>query len=248
MPITREDIITTVQKALEPDPNVFAVWLEGADATGNVDDYSDIDLCCSVTPGHMPAATACAHQALQSLGRLDIADIPTAAEDTQYAVFHMEGTSPYLLVDFNVYVGRGSDFTANDWIEKPKILFDRTGVVKFHEPDAQQAAAKRAERLKALQAQAAQSSRIEKYILRGDYLEAFGYYHHWLMEPLIEVLRMRYTPLHPDYYIVHISRHLPADALKRLEYFFQISSLEEIARKTPEAVAWFEETAKFLNL
>lgn len=48
---TRECIITTLADRLQQDSRVLAVWLEGADATQRVDEYSDIDLCCSVESG-----------------------------------------------------------------------------------------------------------------------------------------------------------------------------------------------------
>ena len=93
----------------------------------------------------------------------------------------------------------------------------------------------------------AQISRIEKYIQRGEYIEAHSYYHKWLLTPLIEVLRIRYTPLHPDYYIVHISRHLPTDVVNRLEGLFKINSLEELAEKIQEARMFYDETVHFLQ-
>ncbi len=247
MTINRDLIISTIRNFLEPDPNVLAVWLEGAGATGNVDEFSDIDLCCSVRAGAMDAATERAQKALESLGRLDIIEQSSREEDTQATAFHLAGTSSYLLVDFNVYVGRGSRFTLGDPIEKPLVLFDRAGVVEFARPDEAQITRERASRLAELSAVAAQDSRIIKYVRRGDFLEAFGYYHRWLLAPLIEVLRMRYTPLHPDYYIVHISRHLPADVLRRLEDLFKICSLADIETKSREARAFFEETAAFLR-
>ncbi len=58
---------------------------------------------------------------------------------------------------------------------------------------------------------------------------------------------MRYTPHHPDYYIVHISRHLPTDVLRRLEDLFKVCSLADIETKSREARAFFEETAAFLH-
>ncbi len=247
MTIQRHLIISTIRNFLEPDPSVLAVWLEGADATGSVDEFSDIDLCCSVREGAMDAATARAQEALESLGRLDIIEQSGREVDTQASAFHLEGTSTYLLVDFNVYVDRGSRFIAGDPIEKPLILFDRAGVIKFVPPGVENSARQRAERLRELSAITAQVSRIEKYVRRGNFLEAFGYYHKWLLAPLIEALRMRYTPLHPDYHIVHISHHLPADALHRLEELFKIYSLEDIETKSREARAFFEETAVYLR-
>ncbi len=247
MSISRTSIIATLQFHLEPDPNILAMWLEGADATGNVDPYSDIDLCCSVAAGSMDTITTRAQAALQSLGELDLIDKSTHGNDSQHTVFHLQDSSPYLLVDFNVFVGRGSQFTAGDTVEKPLILFDRGKVIRFARPDEQTARLNQAERLQTLVNLTAQVSRIEKYIRRGEFLEAFGYYHKWLLTPLIEVLRMRYTPLHPDYTIVHISRHFPTEVRIRLENLFKISSLADLETKTREARSFFKETAAFLK-
>jgi hypothetical protein len=58
---------------------------------------------------------------------------------------------------------------------------------------------------------------------------------------------MLHTPLHPDYYIVHISRHLPAPVVDRRELLFQVTSLEDLEGKVSEAVAWFAETAGLVD-
>jgi len=244
MPVTRDQIITTLQAHLQPDPNILALWLEGADAAGCVDAYSDIDLCCSVRPGPLESAAALARRALESLGRLDLAEVTFREADCLFSVFHLEGTSPYWLLDFDVFVNRGSQFTLGDEIERPLILFDKAGVVQFLPP---RDLPDLSERLASLENTVAQEARIEKYILRGDFLEAFGYYHKWLLTPLIEALRMRYTPLHPDYYIVHISRHLPPESLRRLEDLFKVSSLAEMDAKRRQARAFFDETARALR-
>jgi hypothetical protein len=88
---------------------------------------------------------------------------------------------------------------------------------------------------------------VLKHVRRGEFLEAFGYYQRWVLEPLIEAQRMLHTPLHPDYYIVHISRHLPAPVVERLERLFQVASLEELEGKVADAVVWFTETADLVH-
>ncbi len=248
MSIARETIIDAVQQALAARPEVLAVWLEGSEATGSVDEYSDIDLCCSVSDlGALDGAVACARAALEGLGRLDLVGSEDRDSDMRSARFHLEGTSPYLLVDFDAYYRRGSAFTEGDEIEKPRVLFDRAGVVTFAPVDARALREGHAARLEELESMVAQHARIEKYVRRGEFLEALGYYHRWLLAPLVEALRLRYTPLHPEYSIVHISRHLPAEVVRKVEDLFQISSLEEIETKMPAALAWFEETDSYLR-
>ena len=53
-------------------------------------------------------------------------------------------------------------------------------------------------------------------------------------------------PLHPDYYIVHISRHLPAKVLAHLEDLVKFNSMSELELKSKAAVRLFEETASEL--
>ena len=244
----RNSIIATLRAHLEPNPNILALWLEGADATGAVDEYSDLDLCCSVVADSLAQAADQAEQALASLGRIDFKQKLRDEKDAQHLVFHLAGTSAYLLVDFNLFVDRGSEFVVGDAIEQPLVLFDKANVIRYVSQQERLTASARHQRLQALKDTVAQISRLDKYFKRGEFLEAFGYYQKWLLEPLIEALRMQYTPLHPDYFIVHISRHLPSHVLRRLEALFQVNSVAEIESKHQEALKFFEETVAALAI
>ena len=58
---------------------------------------------------------------------------------------------------------------------------------------------------------------------------------------------MCYTPLHPDYGIVHISRHLPAEVRERLERLYQVRSLADLADRVQEAGAYFAEVVNHID-
>lgn len=247
MAIDRQAIITCLHKQMESIPAVGAAWLEGSDANGWVDEYSDLDFCVSVASGMLKEVTERARAALESIGALDLVQTLVSETDMLHTVFHLEGTNEYLLVDFVAYFGRGSNFTAGDEVEKPLILFDRLGVVRFMTPDEEKIRRQQVNRLEQLKEMVAQSARIEKYVRRGNFLEAFGYYHKWLLTPLIEAVRMVYTPQHSDYFIVHISRHLPPHVLARLEDLFKVSSTEEIGEKYRQALDFFEEVVEQLR-
>ena len=244
----RNSIIATLRTHLEPNPKILAMWLEGADATSAVDEYSDLDLCCSVEAGSLAQVAEQAEQALASLGPIDFRQKLRDEKDFQHLVFHLAGTSAYLLIDFNIFVARGSEFVAGDAIEQPLVLFDKAHVIRYVSQPERLTTLARNQHLQDLKATVAQASRLDKYVLRGEFLEAFGYYEKWLLTPLIEVLRMQYTPLHPDYFIVHISRHLPNHVLRRLEGLFKVNSVAEIERKRTEAFTFFEETVAALAL
>ena len=243
MNITRQEIISILRERLVSNPKILAMWLEGADATNTVDEYSDIDICCSVEAGTIVEVLNQVQEILERVGTIDLVEKSQAEEDCQHTIFHLRGTSDYLLIDFDIFVDRGSTFAEADEIEKPLILFDKASIIRYVDREECLRAQKNDERIQKLKNTIAQSSRINKYIKRGQFLEAYGYYHRWLLEPLVEILRMRYTPLHPDYYIVHISRHLPGDILVRLEELFKVNSVAEIEAKSKQALLFFNEIA-----
>ncbi|MHB9031687.1 MAG: hypothetical protein ACYC6L_01440 [Anaerolineae bacterium] len=244
MQINREAIIAALHAGMAARAEVLACWLEGADAAGQVDGYSDIDFCVSLAPGGFGAAEDAARAALQALGPLDLDERTVDEPNQRDATFHFAGTSPHLLVDLCLYDGCGSDFIAGDSIEKPLVLFDRAGVVRFHPAQERLAAADLPARRKRIMMFLDQSSRVGKWIARGAFLEAFGYYRRYLLEPLIEALRLRYTPLHPEYGIVHISRHLPPEVIARLERLHQVTNLPDLATRAALARAWLAEEMK----
>ncbi len=238
MAVTREMIITTLRAHLEALPEVLACWLEGADAADRVDAYSDIDLCAALLPGSMDAAEGAARAALRALGECDL-DLCYVNEPNQrHLIFHLTASPAHTILDLVFYIGCGSDFIEGDAVERPLILFDRSGAVRFHPAAEQLAALNLPARRQALRGMLAQSSRVDKYLARGEFIEAFGYYRRYLLEPLIEALRLRYTPLHPDYGIVHISRHLPPEVTARLERLHQAVNLADLANNAAQARAW----------
>jgi hypothetical protein len=76
-----------------------------------------------------------------------------------------------------------------------------------------------------------QDSRVEKYIKRNMYLEAYMKYIDNVANPLVTLARIIYTPYHLDYELCHISSHLPNKVVQELEELYKVSSLEDISEK-----------------
>jgi hypothetical protein len=87
-----------------------------------------------------------------------------------------------------------------------------------------------------------QSVRVEKYLIRGNLIEAFGYYQKYILYPLLEILGMRYPPLHTDYGIVHISKDFPQAIVRQVEKLYVFSSLDDLESNCREALSWYYET------
>jgi hypothetical protein len=166
-------------------------------------------------------------------------------------IYHLAGSSEYLMIDFcwqlhsrpkNEYA-----YIRGNLVESAKVVFDKSNVVRFVDYHTADYEAQNNALLADCKYRHSQYSRVEKYIRRGHFLEAYAYYNRYVLEPLINLLRLIYTPVNADYYLVHISRHLSQDKLQKLEYFAQIPSLDAMNERIPLAKQWFDELLKELE-
>ena len=243
MGIDRNDIIAHMQSALKPLPFFHALWLEGADANGTADSYSDIDFWADIEDSCEAQAYEAVESALAALAPLDFQyNMRHGHPKIRQRIYHLPGTSEYLMIDFcwQLHSREAYSFIENDPIEAAQVLFDNNSVIQFQPFNACDFADENRQRLKKAVYHRSQQMRAEKYVRRGLYLEAYAYYNCYALEPLIDLLRLIYTPAHADYHLVHISQHLPKAERKQLEYFAQICSLDDIAERLPKAAQLFD--------
>ncbi|MCL1795265.1 MAG: hypothetical protein FWG37_00090 [Clostridia bacterium] len=247
--LDRNRIIAKLTETLEPLPHVCALWLEGADALGSVDEYSDIDFWVDVKDAYEGRAYEDVENALRSLADIDYRHVMQHEHPKiRQRIYHLAGTSAYLMIDFcwqlHSRPKTENIFYVDDRVEAAKVLFDKGDIIRSRPLVLPYPSDANAARLKDAKYRRTQSMRIEKYVLRGQYLEAYAYYNRYALEPLIDLLRLIYTPAHADYYLVHISRHIPKAEKDKLEYFAQIGSIDDIREKTPQAGVWFDALVK----
>ncbi|MFA7673218.1 MAG: hypothetical protein WCY62_05130 [Clostridia bacterium] len=158
-------------------------------------------------------------------------------------IYHLKGTVEYLMIDFCWQLhSRHKDsysYYMNDPIEAVKILFDKDNIIRYKELDPSEFTASNEMKLEEMKYRYTQHSRVIKYVLRGQYLEAFAYYQRYVIEPLIFLLRLIHTPAYTDYGYIHISQHIPKEMSEKLEYLVKASSLNDIKNKISEAELWF---------
>ena len=245
--LDRHVITDKLKEALEPLPFIYAFWLEGADANGTVDEYSDIDFWVDFEDEYEEQAYDAVETSLSELAVIDYKYISRHPHSKiRQRTYHLTGTSEYLTIDFCwQFHSRDDGALIVDGLDKAKVLFDKRRVVRYEPVDCSVENAKRLE--KALHHRK-QYARVVKYIRRGQYLEAYSHYNHYVLEPLIELLRLIYTPVQADYGFCHISQHIPTDERERLEYFTRIGSLDDINEKIPQAAKWFDKLVERIEL
>ena len=242
---TREQIITTLVRGLQSDPHAHAMWLEGADAEGRVDAYSDLDIWLDVDDGAAEAVFAAARALLLGLGPLDYEhQLRHPHPQIHHTVYHLQGTPETLILDLclqdhsrapSLFAGFG----------EIAILFDKDGAATPHPADWEAFRRETSQRAEELYAEFPLAPiRVRKELARGNFLEALNYYQGRMLAPLVELLRFRYRPVTYDFGLKHIAHDVPADVCARLEYLYSVSSRQDIATRCPEAEAWFWETAE----
>lgn len=242
----RYEIVAKLRQALELLHYIYAYWLEGADANGTVDEYSDIDFWVDVDDDYEEQAYEAVENALSELAAIDYKYIMRHDHSKiRQRVYHLAGTCEYLMIDFCWQLhSRDKNETVlieGNLIESAKIIFDKSNVVRFKPFNMEDYKESNSARYNNCLYRFSQHDRVLKYVHRGNYLEAYAFYNHYVLEPLINMLRLIYTPANADYYLIHISHHIPTSELEKLEYFTKISSLKDISVKTESAKQWFDE-------
>lgn len=232
-----------MQTFLEPHSHVHALWLEGADARGTVDEYSDIDLWLDVEDGQEESVLLSLEQHLQDFAPLDfVYKKPAFHPHIKQWFFHFANTSAFLILDVCVQShSRDFAFGKGDAV---KVLFDKAHVIRFQAAETVNIL----EQVKAIRAEGMlYRVWVLKALKRGHWLEAISYYFECIVEPLARVLRLRYTPEKADYGFKHFDQDLPNDIVARLEKLIKIESSERLEVNLNKAIEWLDETVRQLE-
>jgi hypothetical protein len=248
----RERIIELMKQSFINDENVNALWLEGADGfTGRVDSFSDLDFWFDVADGLEEYVLDKCEQILGTLGNLDFIDrIDHPDPKIFQRNMHIQDTSEFLMIDICVQSrSRGSTgctFYTDDIAEFPLVLFDKENIINILPPESFPS-----RNLKPVfdrcAAKFSQRSRLMRYIRRGRFLEAMHYFEEYVRLPIINMLRLIYTPRHYEYGYTHISRHFPKDVVRDLEALYKVTSVAEIERVLDKADEIYHEAFNALD-
>jgi len=247
----RKQIIGALENGLKKCSFVFAFWLEGADAMGTVDKYSDIDIWLDVQDGREVNVIKKVRGILSRLAPLDfVHEINHPDPKICQIFFHLKGSSEFLIIDVCVQShSRDMLFTRGHKDEAVKVVFDKAGVVRFCDLD--QAEFKRKLKLRIDELRKTFlffQAWVMKGVRRNNFLEALSYYHSFVLAPLVELLRIYYEPTKREFGLKHVERDLPRSGLKSLEDLYKVNSTVDISVKTKAANQLFLKMLKKLKL
>jgi predicted nucleotidyltransferase len=247
---SRQELIGALADILQDDPSVHAMWLEGSDACGTSDQYSDIDIWLDVEDGKADAVLVSMKAVLAGIGPLDYEYRPEHPHpQIRQAFFHVQGTSEFMVVDVCIQDhSRPSAFRKDFADHQVKVVFDKCGVIAFEEVDRADFERQLSRRVEELEKSFPLSRvGVRKGIMRGDYLEALDYYQGQMLKSLVEILRIKHQPRKHEYDLKHIRRDLPKQIVASLEDLFVVSSVADIESKSSQAEELFHETLRSLQ-
>lgn len=249
MILNRDNLIKYLKDFSIEKPYVNAMWLEGADGVGRVDEYSDIDFWFDVEKSHQESFLQECVAELEKLSPIDskVDEIRPAIAQSNV---HLKDTSEYLTLDLCVqsHENRGKEVTCyveNDIAELPLVLFDKKEIISYYKYEVNRDEIRQV--IEENRNMLLQMGRVTKYIKRNQYLEAYMKYIENVVEPLVRIARLIYTPRHYEYGLCHISQHLPAEVVAQLELFYKVSSLKDIEDnliRAKQLFAQYEEELK----
>lgn len=249
--IDRDDIIKALQDALEPLPYVNAIWEGGAISFGRLDRYSDIDLQIDVKDGAVKRTVAVVERALRRLSPIEKRyEVLNASHGHWQCFYKLEGTSHFQLIDLCVMKHCSKNKFLEEEVHGPAVFYFNKGNSVRPRPLDKKAYSKALRaRLVRLKARFEMfNCFVEKELNRGNFLEAFGYYYGLVPASLVEILRMKYQPLHYDFKTRYLHYELPPKVVSRLKGFFYVRDEKDLRRKHRAAVRWFRELADGLDL
>ncbi|MFD0711735.1 hypothetical protein [Paenibacillus sp. GCM10027626] len=119
------------------------------------------------------------------------------------------------------------------------ILVDKAGIVKYQNIDPESLRSQLHTQLMEAKGIYNQRSRAVKYTKRGLFLESLIYYQKYVLNPLVDVLRIIYTPYQADCFLVHATRDFPDEVLLILENLYGVRTVQDIAERISVADEMF---------
>lgn len=249
--INRQMIIQTLVNTLEPLHYVIAFYEGGAAAFNRIDEWSDIDLYLVVEENKADDAFVVVEEALKSLSpikrKLAVPQLPWPG--VSQAFYKLENASDYLLIDFCILTLNSPEkFLEPETHGNVVFYFNKSAKVKPSSLDKDALLQKLRNRLERLKTRIELFNNfVQKEINRGNVLEAIDNYRIITLATLVEVLRIKYNPLHHEFRMRYIHYELPPNIVSRLGQLCFVVDEKDLQAKYDEATEWLRKIMSELD-
>ncbi|MBS1514205.1 MAG: nucleotidyltransferase domain-containing protein [Bacteroidetes bacterium] len=232
----REKIVNALVKLYEPSDDVYAVWENGSTAFNRVDDYSDIDLAVECETNAIPSLIEKAEKILEEVVGIEYRyEMKQNFFQGMTQIFYkFKNTSPFLLLDIGfLHHGETKDNLTQPEIHGDvKVHFDKIGMTENKELEKGEWDKKMAERI------AAHRERFQvfdilplKELYRKQYVDTFAFYMGHYINPLVELLRIKYKPFRYNFGLRYLSYDLPEEEFKLIEQLVFVKDGTDMEKK-----------------
>lgn len=249
--LDRTTLVQNLESGLRPLPHVDAFWEGGAPAWGRVDAWSDIDLYVVTEEPKVPEVLGVIEEVLAGLSpvqQMYAVTWPSSSGITQ-RFYRLRDASPFLLVDLAVLARDAPEKFLEPEIHGENVVyFDKTGVTDVPPLNEEAFESARRERLRKLKERTEMFHiSVERDLARGHGIEALDAYRAYVLNPLIEALRMKQGPLHHAFGRKYIYDELTSDTVGKLERLVFVKDPSDLGERYQEALQWFREVVADLD-
>lgn len=236
------EIVDELKDLLEQDAAVHAMWIAGSVAEGNADELSDVDLWLDIDDGKDQAVLDSIEKFLASKGAIDLNFSEGITPPFSHTVYHLSHMNPLHFIEVNLHT-HSHQFGIFDSLHKIKVLFDKDGTTKFKPLDEAEYNKMLEDRRRFLLEKLDLGEiSVRKELTRHNFTDAMHNYLFWLVEPVIELARIKLSPYKITYNLKHASRDLPKDTVSEIESLYTVASLGDLNNKIGEVKSM---TAKY---
>lgn len=225
------EIIDELKVALEKNPTIHAMWIAGSVAEGHADKLSDVDIWVDIDDDQDQAVFNAIEELLRTKGVIDVNFSEGITPPFSHKIYHIAGTNPLHFIEVTLH-SHSHKFGTFDSLRKIKVIFDKDNTTKFEDFDEASYNKMLSERKKFLTEKIELGKlSVEKEIKRQQFPDAMHNYLFWLVEPIIELARIKYSPHKISYNLKHASRDLPSKTVREIELLYTVASLNDLNSK-----------------
>lgn len=227
-------IVDELKELMNQDPIVHAMWIGGSVAEGYADKLSDIDLYFDIDDGQEEVVFGSIKKFLETKGNIDVNFSEGITPPYSHTVFHLTHMDPLHFIEVTLHTHSHAPGLF-DRMRKIQVLFDKDGATKF-EPFDNASYGKMLEERKKFLIEKIKIGEISvvKELRRRQFPDAMHNYQYWLVEPIIELARIKHAPHKVTYGLKHASRDLPKGTVAEIESLYTITSLDDLNDKIDE--------------